>query len=91
MSPLKQVAILVALVIIGPAMYVFSRAHSLTLAFARIKVGDTADQVLHVMGKPDEGMAPEPAEYRYAAWPLPQEWVIHFSGGKVASKQGATP
>ena len=88
MSPLKTVSLVLILLIIGPAMYVFSRAHSLTLAFARINVGDTTDRVAAVLGKPqgESDASAGHVEYRYSAWPLPIVWIVRFGDGKVVEK-----
>ncbi len=76
-------------------MYVFSRMHSLTMAFARVNIGNTPVEVMRVMGRPQNDSAATgvstAAEYRYSAWPLPQVWVIRFADGKVVSKEGSTP
>ncbi len=79
-------------------MYIFSRVHSLTMAFARINVGDTPVKVMTVMGRPQNDTAANPGgavagntEFRYSAWPAPQVWVVRFADGKVVSKEGATP
>ncbi len=94
MSHLKPIALLLALILIGPAMYVFSRAHTLTMAFARINVGDTTAQVASVLGKPQtesDGAAGQ-VEYRYSAWPLPNVWIVRFGDGKVVEKaEGSVP
>ncbi len=85
---MKQIALVVALVIIGPAMYVFSRAHSLTMAFQRINVGDTPARVTAVLGKPQSSVNGNggAVEYHYSSWPIPTVWVVRFTDGKVVEK-----
>ena len=88
MSHFKPIALVLVLLIIGPAMYVFSRAHSLTMAFARVNVGDTQDRVAGVLGKP-QGRSESAAgrlEYRYSSWPLPTVWIVRFGDGRVVEK-----
>lgn len=77
-----------AVVVIGPAMYVFSRAHSLTAAFRRVQVGDTPEQVTALLGKPGSEVSGSggSVEYRYTSWPIPSVWIVRFSGGKVVAK-----
>ncbi len=88
MSPIKQIALVLTLLLIGPAMYVFSRAHSLTMAFARINVGDSPGQVASVLGKPQSELNRRGGEleYRYWSWPIPATWIVRFSNGKVVQK-----
>jgi hypothetical protein len=85
---LKPIVLALVVVVIGPAMYVFSRAHSLTAAFQRVQVGDTPAQVTAVLGKPGSEVDGNGGslEYRYTSWPIPTVWVVRFSGGKVVEK-----
>lgn len=77
----------VALVLIGPVMFIFSRRHALDSALARIKPGETATQVVAAMGRPQrQARMTSPRadlEYRYAVWPLPGAWVVDFRRGRV--------
>lgn len=75
-------------VVIGPLMYVVSRAHTLTTAIQRVQIGDTPEQVTAVLGKPGNEVSEGGGslEYRYTSWPLPTVWTVRFSGGKVVSK-----
>jgi hypothetical protein len=85
---LKPLLLALVVVVIGPLMYVFSRAHSLNAAFRRIQVGDTPAQVAAVLGKPGAEVdgAGGRSEYRYTSWPIPTVWIVRFDGGKVVEK-----
>ena len=89
-AKLSKFAAIVVILLIGPVMYVVSRAHSLTHAFSRINVGDTPAEVTAILGKPtngvDQNRGNSDVEYRYSAWPLPKVWVIRFRNGKVVEK-----
>jgi hypothetical protein len=91
MSPILKIAAVVVLVLTGPAMYVASRSHQLTLGYSHVQVGDTTAAVRASMGKPQEEApgvrSPNTGtEYRYSAWPYPRVWVIAFRDGKVVNK-----
>jgi hypothetical protein len=91
MLSFSKAAAVVVLLIMGPAMYVVSRAHTLSRAFAHVQVGDTAAAVVTTMGKPqDEAQgnvsADSKIEYRYTAWPFPRAWVVGLRDGKVVEK-----
>lgn len=85
---LKPVVLALVVVVIGPVMYVVSRAHTLTTAIQRVQIGDTPDQVAAVLGKPGSEVSGGGGslEYRYTSWPLPTVWTVRFSGGKVVAK-----
>lgn len=87
-EPWKPLALALAVVVIGPAMYVFSRAHSLAAAFQRVQLGDTPEQVTAVLGKPGSEVdnSGGRVEYRYRSWPIPTVWIVRFSGGRVVEK-----
>jgi len=87
-QPLKPILLGLVVVVIGPAMYVLSRAHSLTTAFQHIQVGDTTEQVIAVLGRPGSEVrgGSGSLEYRYTSWPIPTVWVVRFNGGKVVEK-----
>jgi hypothetical protein len=85
---LKLIALALVVVVIGPAMYAFSRAHSLANAFRQIHIGDTAQQVTAVLGKPGREVSGSggSVEYRYTSWPIPTVWVVRLDGGRVVEK-----
>jgi len=85
---LKPIVLALVVVVIGPGMYVFSRAHSLSNAFRHVQIGDTAEQVITVLGKPGREVngGGGSLEYRYTSWPIPTVWVIRFNSGKVVEK-----
>ena len=85
---LKPIVLALVVVVIGPLMYVFSRAHSLTAAFRHVQIGDTPEQVIAVLGRPgsEVGGATGHLEYRYTSWPIPTVWIVRFNGGKVVEK-----
>jgi hypothetical protein len=87
-QPLKPIVLALLVVVIGPVMYVVSRAHTLTTAIQRVQVGDTPEQVTAVLGKPGSEVSESGGslEYRYSSWPLPTVWTVRFNGGKVVSK-----
>lgn len=91
MSPLLKIAVVVALILIGPIMFFGSRELSLKRAFAKIAVGDTTAVVTATMGKPEHEVRAGPqgnveVEYRYSAWPLPTVWAIDFQNDRVVAK-----
>lgn len=84
----KPLVLALAVVVIGPAMYVFARARSLTVAFQRVPLGATPEQVTAMLGRPEseaDGSGGR-VEYRYRSWPIPTVWIVRFSGGKVVEK-----
>jgi hypothetical protein len=85
---LKPIALALVVVVVGPAMYVVSRAHTLTTALQRVQIGDTPEQVTAVLGKPESKVSGGNGslEYRYTSWPLPAVWAVRFSDGKVVAK-----
>ena len=87
MPQLKPIVLALVVVVIGPVMYVVSRAHTLTTAIQRVQVGDTPDQVTALLGKPGSEVSEGGGtlEYRYTSWPLPGAWTVRFNGGKVVA------
>jgi hypothetical protein len=85
---LKPIALALVVVVIGPVMYVVSRAHTLTTAIRRVQIGDTPEQVTAVLGRPGSEVSERGGslEYRYTSWPLSTVWTVRFNGGKVVSK-----
>ncbi len=79
-----------AVVLIGPGMYVLSRAHALDLNLARISAGETPQQVISALGEPQQKrqLAPpqQGMEYRYTIWPMSKAWVVRFRNGRVVEK-----
>jgi hypothetical protein len=80
-----------AVLLIGPGMYVFSRAHALNAALGRISVGETPRQVISALGQPQQKRQLAPPhrgdlEYRYTIWPIPTAWVVRFRDGSVIAK-----
>jgi hypothetical protein len=91
MSSVYKLAAVAALLLIGPAMYVVSRAHSLSYAFSRVGIGDSASAVTASMGKPQSEARTNlhlraEVEYRYRVWPIPRLWVVGLRDGKVVEK-----
>jgi hypothetical protein len=91
MSPMPKVAVVIALILIGPIMFFGSRELSLKRAFSKIAVGDTTAVVTATMGKPESEIraglkSNVDIEYRYSAWPLPIVWAIDFQNDKVVVK-----
>jgi hypothetical protein len=86
-----SIALAAAIVLIGPGMYVFSRAHALDVTLARISTGETAQQVISSLGEPQQKRQVAPPqqgtlEYRYTIWPLSKAWVVRFRNGRVVAK-----
>jgi hypothetical protein len=80
-----------AVVLIGPGMYVFSRAHALDATLARISAGETPQQVITALGEPQQERQLAPPqeanlEYRYTIWPMSKAWVVRFRDGRVVEK-----
>jgi hypothetical protein len=91
MSYTKKVAIVLILLAIGPAMYVFGRGNSLSRALDQIKVGDSVETVVSKMGPPQQDVHTDlylhgDSEYRYTSWPLSGLWIVSFKDGKVLEK-----
>jgi hypothetical protein len=87
MSPAKMMALIIALVVIGPVMFLFSRALSLARGFERVQVGDSADALKAAMGAPAEEAHSGPKlQYRYSSWPVPTVYVVTLEDGKVSEK-----
>jgi hypothetical protein len=80
-----------AVVLIGPGMYVFSRARALDASLARISAGETPRQVIAALGEPQQKRQLAPPqqgnlEYRYTIWPMSKAWVVRFRDGRVVEK-----
>jgi hypothetical protein len=91
MSNLPKVLAIVALLAIGPVMYVFGRGNSLNAALDKIQVGDSTETVLTKMGHPQEEVRTGlhlhgDSEYHYTTWPLSGVWIVSFQNGKVLEK-----
>jgi len=90
LGPAVRIGLVVAFLLLGPAMFVVSRAHALNLAYTRVRIGDSAAAVLATMGRPQRQSGSEApgaaAQYIYSAWPWPHEWVVNLRDGKVAGK-----
>lgn len=89
--PLSIAAVAAAVVLIGPGMYVFSRARALDVTLARISAGETPQQVISALGEPQQKRKLSPPgqgnlEYRYTVWPLSKAWVVRFRDGRVVEK-----
>jgi hypothetical protein len=91
MATRRTIAAIILVVLIGPVVYVFSRAQALHAGFERVSVGDTAVVVRHAMGAPRSeqraSLYPNAEiEYRYSVWPFPTVWLVAFTGDKVVDK-----
>ena len=91
MSPMPKIAVVVALILIGPIMFFGSRDLSLKRAFSKVAVGDTTAVVTATMGKPESEIhaglhSSIESEYRYSAWPMPTVWAIDFQNDRVVAK-----
>jgi hypothetical protein len=55
MNRALSIALAVAvIVLIGPGMYILSRAHALDVILARISAGETQQQVIAALGAPQQ-------------------------------------
>ena len=91
MSNLKTMLAILAVLAIGPVMYIAGRGNSLSGALGKVKVGDSPKAVIAAMGHPQEEARTSlylhgDTEYRYSTWPLPGVWVVSFKDGKVLEK-----
>ena len=91
MSNLKTMLAILAVLAIGPVMYIAGRGNSLSGALGKVKVGDSPQAVIAAMGHPQEEARTSlylhgDTEYRYSTWPLPGVWVVSFKDGKVLEK-----
>jgi hypothetical protein len=93
MSKWATVLFVIVLILIGPVMYVFARAHSLRSALDKVHVGDSTRAVLTTLGHPQEQarssfyVKDADLEYRYRVWPIPEVWVVAFRQDKVIDKE----
>lgn len=95
MQRIVLAALAVALVLIGPAMFVFSRAAALDAAFARLRGGQSGAQVRRLLGRPDAEVALAPQgeslrEYEYRVWPLSGLWAVEFRHGRAVAARRRT-
>lgn len=87
MSPAKTFALIIAILVVGPVMYIVARGLSLARGFEKVQVGDTSAAVIAVLGQPQEQAGSgSDTEYRYSTWPVPETWVVSFKDGKVVGK-----
>ncbi len=91
MSNLKTMLAILAILAIGPVMYIAGRGNSLGGAFSKINVGDSTQTVVSTIGPPQEQARANlylhgDLEYHYFVWPLPRLWVVSFKDGKVVEK-----
>ena len=80
-----------ALVLVGPVMFMLSRTYELDQACAQLRPGETPAEVVRQLGAPDSqmrrGRGPAAVlEYRYRVWPLPARWVIDFRAGRLVRR-----
>jgi len=92
MSTGKTFALIIAILLIGPLMFVSSRFLSLGQRFEKVKVGDDVATVKATMGTPTEEATTGlylhgDAEYRYSITAVPGVWVVSFKNGKVVEKE----
>ena len=92
MSMGKTFALIFAILIIGPLMFVTSRFLSLGQRFEKVSIGDDVAKVKATMGTPTEEAKTGlylhgDTEYRYSVTPVPGVWVVSFKDGKVIEKQ----
>jgi hypothetical protein len=92
MSTGKTFAIILVVLLIGPAMFITSRFLSLGQRFEKVNIGDSPAAVKSTMGPPSEEASADlylhgDTEYRYSVTPLPGVWVVSFKDGKVLEKQ----
>lgn len=77
----------IALVLVGPAMFLISRTDALDQAFARLRPGETRAQVIALLGAPQRQVRLGPPasglEYWYRVWPLPGVWEVDLRAGRV--------
>jgi len=88
MSTVLKIVAAVAILLMGPVMYVVSRVHTLELGFSRVQVGDSAQIVRAAMGRPQMEV-PSPVgdtDYMYSAKPYPRMWIVGMRDGKVVKK-----
>lgn len=92
MSTGKTLALIFAILLIGPVMFVTSRFLSLGQRFEKVNIGDDVAAVKATMGAPTEEAKTGlylhgDTEYRYSVTPVPGVWVVSFKDGKVIEKQ----
>jgi hypothetical protein len=92
MSTGKTFALIFAILLIGPAMFITSRFLSLSQRFDRVSIGDDVAKVKATMGPPSDTATTGlylhgDTEYRYSITPVPGVWVVSFKDGKVIEKQ----
>jgi len=82
------VVLAIALVLVGPVMFLISRTFALDQGFARLKPGESSAQVIARLGAPGRRVrhgvgAAAVIEYRYRVWPLPEVWEVDLRAGRV--------
>jgi hypothetical protein len=92
MSTGKTFALILAILLIGPLMFITSRFLSLGQRFDKVNIGDDVATVKTTLGVPTEAVTSGlylhgDTEYRYSITPLPGVWVVSFKNGKVVEKQ----
>jgi hypothetical protein len=92
MSTGKTFALIFALLIIGPVMFITSRYLSLGQRFEKVNIGDDVATVKATLGPPTEQATSGlylhgDSEYRYSITPVPGVWVVSFKDGKVIEKE----
>ncbi|HEU4624916.1 MAG TPA: hypothetical protein VFS52_09155 [Steroidobacteraceae bacterium] len=92
MSTGKTFALIFAILLIGPLMFITARFLTLGQRFEKVQVGDDVAAVKETMGPPTEEATTGlylhgDTEYRYAVPVVPGVWVVSFKDGKVIEKQ----
>ena len=92
MSTGKTFALIIAILLIGPAMFITSRYLSLGQRFEKVTLGDDLVKVKATMGTPTEEATTSlylhgDREYRYSVTPVPGLWIVSFKDGKVVEKE----
>src|SRR4051794_17780717 len=87
MSPAKTMGLILAIIVIGPVMFLFSRGLSLARGFERVQIGDSIDAVKAALGPPGAETHTGPqTDYRYSSWPVPTVYVVSLQDDKVTAK-----
>ncbi|HVY81996.1 MAG TPA: hypothetical protein VG994_13490 [Steroidobacteraceae bacterium] len=92
MSTGKTFALIFAILLIGPVMFITGRFLTLGQRFEKVHVGDDAAAVKETLGPPTEAVTSGlylhgDTEYRYSVPAVPGVWVVSFKDGKVIEKQ----
>lgn len=91
MSTAKTFAIIFAVLLIGPVMFIGSRYTSIKQRFEKVNLGDSAASVRTTMGPPGAETRENThlhgdLELSYSVWPIPMLWVVDFKDDKVIAK-----